>query len=150
MLPSTSNALQQLENHKNWQTIYCILADAHPDRADIQAELSKLSNNKNTYVKQLQEQWVAKPTPLFTEVDIRRLCSNYYSNRAENGIVDNLLGRESCEMQPRDWIVRSEQKWVAWDPETSRYMDLPIRFDGEIRFEKYYEQLVVSERKWKL
>ena len=80
MLPATSNTLQQLENHENWQTIYRILAEAHPDRADIQAELSKLSNNKNTYVKQLQAQWAAKPTPLYTEVDIRRLCSNYYSN----------------------------------------------------------------------
>ena len=146
MLPATSNTLQQLENHENWQTIYRILAEAHPDRADIQAELSKLSNNKNTYVKQLQEQWADKPTPQYTEVDVRRLCSNYYSNRAENDIVDGLLGRTSCEMQPRDWIVRSEQNWLGWDALTSQYMELPIRFDGEIKFEKYYEQLVVSDK----
>ena len=56
-MPAMSNTLQQLENHENWQTIYKILAEAHPDRADIQAELGKLSNNKNTYVKQLQAQW---------------------------------------------------------------------------------------------
>ena len=141
-----SNTLQQLENHENWQTIYKILAEAHPDRADIQAELGKLSNNKNTYVKQLQAQWEAKPTPLYNEVDIRRLCSNYYSNRAENDIVDGLLDRNTCEMQARDWIVKSELKWLGWDPEISQYMELPIRFDGEIRFEKYYEQLIVSDR----
>ena len=145
MLPAT-NTLQQIENHENWQRVYKILADAHPDRDDIQEELNKLSNNKSTYVKQLQTQWAAKPTPLYTEVDIRRLCSNYYSNRTENNVVDSLLDRTTCEMHERHWIVRSEEKWIGWDAENSQYHELPIRFDGEIKFEKYYEQLIVSDR----
>ena len=146
LLPSVGNTLQQLENQENWQKLYEILEEALPGRDDVQAELGKLSNNKNTYVKQLQALWESKPTPLYNEVDIRKLCSSWYSNRAVNDIVDNLLDRDTCEMNSRDWIVKSEQKWLGWDCELGQYMDLPIRFDGNLQFEKYYEQLVVSDR----
>ena len=70
LLPSVGNTLQQLENQENWQKLYEILAKAHPGRDDVQAELGKLSNNKNTYVRQLQAQWESKPTPQYNEVDI--------------------------------------------------------------------------------
>ena len=147
LLPSVGNTIQQLENQENWKKLYEILAEAHPGRDDIQAELGKLSNNKNSYVKQIQAQWEAKPTPLYTEADIKRINSAWYSNRTVNGVVGSLLDRVSTEVHPRDWIIKSEQKWIAWDSENSEYMSLPIRFDGEIKFEKYYEQLIVSDRK---
>ena len=147
LLPSVGNTIQQLENQENWKKLYEILAEAHPGRDDIQAELGKLSNNKHTYVKQLQTQWESKPTPLYTEADIKRINSAWYSNRTVNGVVGSLLDRVSTEVHPRDWIIKSEQKWIAWDSENSEYMSLPIRFDGEIKFEKYYEQLIVSDRK---
>ena len=147
LLPSVGNTIQQLENQENWKKLYEILAEAHPGRDDIQAELGKLSNNKNTYVKQLQAQWESKPTPLYTEADIKRINSAWYSNRTVNGVVGTLLDRVTTEVHSRDWIIKSEQKWIAWDSENSEYMSLPIRFDGEIKFEKYYEQLIVSDRK---
>ena len=147
LLPSVGNTIQQLENQENWKKLYEILAEAHPGRDDIQAELGKLSNNKNSYVKQIQAQWEAKPTPLYTETDIKRINSAWHSNRTVNGVVGSLLDRVSTEVHPRDWIIKSEQKWIAWDSENSEYMSLPIRFDGEIKFEKYYEQLIVSDRK---
>ena len=146
MMPAMSNTLQQLENSENWQTLYKILAEAHPDDQNIQKELGKLSNNKNTYIKQLQRQWDARPEPLYTQVDIRRLCSNYYSNEVENDIVDGLQDRTTCKMSARDWIIKTENEWKGWDPELSQYFDVPIRFDGELKFKKYYEQLVVSDR----
>ena len=147
LLPSVGNTIQQLENQENWKKLYEILAEAHPGRDDIQAELGKLSNNKNSYVKQIQAQWEAKPTPLYTEADIKRINSAWYSNRTVNGVVGTLLDRATTEVHSRDWIIKSEQKWIAWDSENSEYMSLPIRFDGEIKFEKYYEQLIVSDRK---
>ena len=147
LLPSVGNTIQQLENQENWKKLYEILAEAHPGRDDIQAELGKLSNNKHTYVKQLQTQWESKPTPLYTEADIKRINSAWYSNRTVNGVVGTLLDRVTTEVHSRDWIIKSEQKWIAWDSENSEYMSLPIRFDGEIKFEKYYEQLIVSDRK---
>ena len=147
LLPSVGNTIQQLENQENWKKLYEILAEAHPGRDDIQAELGKLSNNKNSYVKQIQAQWESKPTPLYTEADIKRINSAWYSNRTVNGVVGTLLDRATTEVHSRDWIIKSEQKWIAWDSENSEYMSLPIRFDGEIKFEKYYEQLIVSDRK---
>ena len=102
LLASVGNTLQQLENQENWQKLYEILEEALPGRNDVQAELGKLSNNKNTYVKQLQAQWDSKPTPQFNEVDIRRLCSSWYSNRVVNDVVDSLLDRDTSEMSSRD------------------------------------------------
>ena len=113
LLPSVGNTIQQLENQENWKKLYEILAEAHPGRDDIQAELGKLSNNKNSYVKQIQAQWEAKPTPLYTEADIKRINSAWYSNRTVNGVVGTLLDRVSTEVHPRDWIIKSEQKWIA-------------------------------------
>ena len=147
LIPSVGNTIQQLENQENWKKLYEILAEAHPGRDDIQAELGKLGNNRNSYVKQIQAQWEAKPTPLYTEADIKRINSAWYSNRTVNDVVGTLLDRATTEVHSRDWIIKSEQKWIAWDSENSEYMSLPIRFDGEIKFEKYYEQLIVSDRK---
>ena len=107
---------------------------------------SELSNNKDTYIKQLQAQWDARPQPLYTQADIKRLCSNYYAREVENDIIDDLQDRPTGKMSPRDWVIKDDMIWKGWDPELSEYFDLPIRFDAEIKFERFYEQLVVSDR----
>ena len=146
MASAMSGTLQQLENHENWQTLYEILAEANPGDQNIQRELGKLSNNKDTYIKQLQAQWDARPQPMYTQADIKRLCSNYYARETENDIIDDLQERPTGKMSPRDWVIKDDNIWKGWDPELSEYFDLPIRFDAEIKFEKFYEQLVVSDR----
>ena len=143
MMPST---LQHLEVSDNMQTLYKILQKAHPDNEEIQKELGKLSNNKDTYIKQLINQWNSRSQPLYTEIDIKKLCSSYYANELENGVVDALQNRTKCKMDSRSWVIKTDSVWRGWDPESSQYFQDPILFEGEIKFDKYYEQLVVSDK----
>ena len=140
------STIQLLENHEQWQTLYCILAAANPTDQSIQRELGKLSNNKDTYISQLKVQWDARPTPLFTQADIKKLCSNYYARDQENDIIDDLQNRPSARMSPRDWVVKDGNIWRGYDPEIGDYLQEPIRFDADLQFEKYYEALVIADK----
>ena len=90
MITSMGGTLQHLENSENMQKLYKILQDLNPDNLDIQKELGRLSNNKDTYIKQLQRQWDERPQPLFTEIGIKKLCCSYYANEVENSVVDGM------------------------------------------------------------
>ena len=96
-MASAMSTIQQLENHENWQTLYKILAEVNPTDQNIQRELGKLSNNKDTYISQLQVQWDSRPQPLYTQADIKRLCFNFYARDADNDIIDELQERPSAK-----------------------------------------------------
>ena len=49
-------------------------------------------------------------------------------------------------MESRNWIVKTDSVWRGWNPEDSEYFEAPIKFEGEIKFNQYYEQLVVSDK----
>ena len=138
--------MQVLENHENCQTLYKILAEANPTNEKLQRELGKLSNNKDTYIQQLKLQWDSRPIPLYTQSDIKKLCSNYYANKTENDIIDGLQDRATAEMSSRDWVVKDSNIWKGWDCEMGAYFTQPIQFDGDLQFDKYYDQLVVSDK----
>ena len=143
MMPST---LHDLELSDNMQTLYKILLKTHPDNEEIQKELGKLTNNKDTYIKQLITQWNSRSQPLYTEIDIKKLCSSYYANDQDNAVVDGLQNRTKCKMDSRSWVIKTDSLWRGWSPEDSQYFADPILFEGEIKFDKYYEQLVVSDK----
>ena len=143
MMPST---LHDLELSDNMQTLYKILLKTHPDNEEIQKELGKLTNNKDTYIKQLITQWNSRSQPLYTEIDIKKLCSSYYANDQDNAVVDGLQNRTKCKMDSRSWVIKTDSLWRGWSPEDSQYFVDPILFEGEIKFDKYYEQLVVSDK----
>ena len=140
------SALHDLELSDNMQTLYKILLKTHPDNPEIQKELGKLTNNKDTYIKQLIDIWNSRSQALYTEIAIKKLCSSYYANDQENAVVDSLQSRTKCKMDSRSWVVKTDSVWRGWSPEDSQYFDAPILFEGEIKFDKFYEQLVVSDK----
>ena len=140
------STLHDLEMSDNMQTLYKILLTTHPDNPEIQKELGKLTNNKDTYIRQIIDLWNSRAQATYTEIQIKRLCSAYYANENENSVVDTLQGREKCKMDSRSWIVKTDSIWRGWNPEDSQYFEAPILFEGEIKFDKYYEQLVVSDK----
>ena len=145
-MAASMSTIQLLENHEQWQQLYKILAEANPANQSIQRELGKLSNNKDTYIAQLKLQWDSRPVPLFTQSDIKRLCSAFYTRAQEEDIFDELVDRHTNKMSPRDWVVKDNNQWRGFDAEAGDYLENPIRFDGDLLFEKVYEPLIISDR----
>ena len=141
-----NSALHEMELLDNMQTLYKILLETHPDNEKIQKELGKLTNNKDTYLRQIIDLWDKRTLPTYTELEIKQICSTYYANETENAVIDALQGREKCKMESRNWIVKTDSVWRGWNPEDSEYYEDPIMFEGEIKFNQYYEQLVVSDK----
>ena len=141
-----NSALHDMELADNMQTLYKILLETHPDNEQIQKELGKLTNNKDTYLRQIIDLWDKRTQARYTEIEIKQICSTYYANETENAVVDSLQGREKCKMESRNWIVKTDSVWRGWNPEDSEYFEAPIKFEGEIKFDRYYEQLVVSDK----
>ena len=110
-MPST---LHDLELSDNMQTLYKILLKTYPDNEEIQKELGKLTNNKDTYIKQLITQWNSRSQPLYTEIDIKKLCSSYYANDQDNAVVDGLQSRTKCKMDSRSWVIKTDSLSSSW------------------------------------
>ena len=141
-----NSALHDMEIADNMQKLYRILLETNPDNEKIQTELGKLTNNKDTYLRQIIDLWDKRTQPTYTEIEIKQICSTYYANETENAVIDSLQGREKCKMESRNWIVKTDSVWRGWNPEDSEYFEDPIKFEGEIKFNQYYEQLVVSDK----
>merc|ERR1712030_80253 len=77
---------------------------------------------------------------------IKQSCSAYYANEVENAVINDLQGRNTNKMESRNWVVKTDVKWIGWNPEESEYYTDPIMFEGEIKFNQVYEQLVVSDK----
>ena len=140
------STIQLIENHEQWQQLYKILAEANPANQSIQRELGKLSNNKDTYVAQLKLAWDSRPVPLYGQEDIKRLCSAFYARDQNENVLDELQERVMSQMNSRDWIIKDTAQWKGFDAENGTYHEAPIRFDGDLHFDKVYEPLVVSDK----
>ena len=92
-----NSALHDMELADNMQTLYKILLETHPDNEQIQKELGKLTNNKDTYLRQIIDLWDKRTQARYTEIEIKQICSTYYANETENAVVDSLQGREKCK-----------------------------------------------------
>ena len=75
------SALHDLELSDNMQTLYKILLKTHPDNEEIQKELGKLTNNKDTYINQLITQWNGRSQSLYTEIDIKKTLQQLLCKR---------------------------------------------------------------------
>ena len=87
-----NSALHQMELLDNMQTLYKILLETHPDNEKIQKELGKLTNNKDTYLRQIIDLWDKRTLPTYTELEIKQICSTYYANETEHAVIDSLQG----------------------------------------------------------
>ena len=63
-----NSALHEMELLDNMQTLYKILLETHPDNEKIQKELGKLTNNKDTYLRQIIDLWDKRTQPTYTEL----------------------------------------------------------------------------------
>ena len=142
----SSSALREMELMDNMQTIYKIMLETNPDNEKVQKELGKLTNNKDTHLRQIIDLWDNRKLHTYTELDIKQSCSTFYANEVENAVINDLQGRETCKMESRNWVVKTDVKWKGWNPEESEYFADPIMFEGEIKFNQIYEQLVVSDK----
>ena len=87
-----NSALHDMELADNMQKLYRILLETNPDNEKIQTELGKLTNNKDTYLRQIIDLWDKRTLPMYTEIEIKQICSTYYANETENAVIDSLQG----------------------------------------------------------
>ena len=140
------STVQNLEINDNLETVLNLLQDVAPGNEKIKTEIGKISKNRNTFIQQLQTLWNNRTQPMYTEMEIRQLCSQYYSEELQNSIVDLQQGRPTCRMDPKNWIIKSDDKWLGWNAEMSEYFAEPILFEGNLNFSKNFDNLIVSNR----
>ena len=140
------STIQSIENHEQWSQLYKILHEAIPTNKSIKDELGKLANNRETHLSQLKTEWDSRPVPLYSQDDIKRLCTAFYARDQFEGVLDEMQDRFLGHMNSRDWIIRDTAQWRGFDAENGTYHDDPIRFDGDLPFTKVYEPLVVWDK----
>ena len=141
-----NSTIQNLEIADNLETVLTLLQDIAPTNQKVTDQLGKISKNRNTYITQLQDKWHARTRPTHCEMDIKTLNTLFYASKEDNKMIADINGRPQTEMNSRDWIIKSADKWIGWDGETSQYLTLPILFEGPLDFRRNFEHLVISDR----
>ena len=103
-----SSLLQGIEAKERIEKVLEAINKAFPDQKPIQDELSKYSQSKDTFIKQLQELWQQREMPIFTELKIRQINSTFYSDKARKQVTSNLHGQELVEMPSREWVEQAD------------------------------------------
>ena len=49
-------------------------------------------------------------------------------------------------VDPRNWVVKSENAWHGWDCETGIYYSEPLLFEGAVNYQKIFEPLTISNK----
>ena len=145
---ATNSTIASIENHEQWTQLYKILSEVHPANESVQTELSKLSNNKETHLAQLKALWDARPIPLYTQEDIKRLCTAFYARDPADTVLDEMSENQRIlgQMNSRDYIIKDTAQWKGYDAENGAYHDNPIRFDGDLPYTKVYKPLIVWDK----
>ena len=131
-----SSLLQSIEAKEQIEKVLEAINVALPGKKSIQDELSKYSQSKDTFIKQLIEMWQKREMPIFTELKIRQMNSKYYSDKTRKQVSSSLHGQELVEMPSRDWVIKTETAWKGWNASESRYYETPILFEGDIAYDK--------------
>ena len=140
-----SSLLQGIEAKERIEKVLEAINKAFPDQKPIQDELSKYSQSKDTFIKQLQELWQQREMPIFTELKIRQINSTFYSDKARKQVTSNLHGQELVEMPSREWVIKTDTAWKGWNASESKYYETPILFEGDISYDKNFAPLVVCD-----
>ena len=133
-----SSLFQSIEAKEQIEKVLVAINDALPGKKSIQDELSKYSQSKDTFIKQLQEMWHQREMPIFTELQIRQMNSTYYSDKSRKQVSSKLHGQELVEMPSRDWVIKTETAWKGWNASESSYYETPILFEGDIGYDKNF------------
>ena len=75
-----NSTIQQLQANLKFEKLLDLFEEIAPNNANVQKQISLLSNSKSNYIKQLQTKWNAIQPPKFTELEIREICQSYYVN----------------------------------------------------------------------
>ena len=141
-----SSILQSIEAKERIEKVLEAINEAFPGKKQIEDELSKYSQSKDTFISKLLELYQQREMPIFTELKIRQMNSAFYSDKSRKQISSKLHGQELVEMPSRDWVIKTETAWKGWNSSESRYYETPILFEGEIAYERNFAPLVVCDQ----
>ena len=131
-----SSILQSIEAKERIEKVLEAINEAFPGKKQIEDELSKYSQSKDTFISKLLELYQQREMPIFTELKIRQMNSAFYSDKSRKQISSKLHGQELVEMPSRDWVIKTETAWKGWNASESRYYETPILFEGDIAYDK--------------
>ena len=97
----TLTLLQSIEAKEQLENILVAVNTALPGHEAIEKKLSKYSQSKDTFIKQLQSMWYQRELSIYTELQIRQMNSAYYSDKAKQ-VSNGLHGKDMVDMENRN------------------------------------------------
>ena len=142
-----NSTIAQLQNQAKFETLLNLIGDIAPQNAQVQKELSTLTNSKKNFIQKLQTQWASIVPPAFTAIQILEINQGYYDNLERTNEFRQVQGLPRIGfVESRNWVIKTENFWHGWSPETQTYYSDPLLFEGQVNFSKIFDPLVVSSR----
>ena len=143
---SFNSTLSNLETAENLETVLKLLSEVAPQNLNVQREVEKISKNTTTQINQLTKRWESRKQPFWSEISLRELNSQYLAEQQRNNVIKQSLGLPLCDVESRNFIVKSNSVWRGFKLETGTYLEEPLVFEGSLDFARNFEPLVVVDR----
>lgn len=143
---SFNSTLSNLETAENLETVLKLLSEVAPQNLNVQREVEKISKSTTTQINQLTKRWESRKQPFWSEISLRELNSQYLAEQKQNTVIKQSLGLPLCDVEARNFIVKSNSVWRGFQLETGTYLSDPLVFEGSLDFARNFEPLVVVDR----
>ena len=117
-----NSTIAQLQNQAKFETLLNLIGDIAPQNAQVQKEISTLTNSKKNFIQKLQKQWASIVPPAFTAIQILEINQGYYENLERTNEFRQVQGLPKVGIvESRNWVIKTDIFWHGWSPETQKY-----------------------------
>lgn len=143
---SFNSTLSNLETAENLETVLKLLSEVAPQNLNVQREVEKISKSTTTQIRQLTTRWESRKQPFWSEISLREQNSQYLAEQKQNTVIKQSLDLQLCDVEARNFIVKSSSVWRGFHLETGAYLPDPLIFEGSLDFARNFEPLVIVDR----
>ena len=143
---SFNSTLSNLRTAENLETVLKLLSEVAPQNLNVQREVEKISKSTTTQIRQLTTRWESRKQPVWSEISLREQNAKYLADQQQNNIIKQSLDLQLCDVETRNFIVKSSSVWRGFDLETGAYLPDPLIFEGSLDFSRNFEPLVIVDR----
>ena len=122
-----------------------IFTEGFPGNVQISQGLEGLLNKNESTITRLLKRWQARKRPVHDEQSINLLCAQEKLERHREELRNQaVLYDGPVQLDSRNWVNKSRDRWFGFDPVAGEYFPDPIKLGVEVQWVSYQHLCVVE------
>ena len=114
-----------------------------PDNDGLINAIKSLTPKNNLLINQLVAFWNNREEPKLSEMDIIKQNLDYQAKPERRRNLAEVGMDPDDTVNEKRWIIKNNDGWYGWIPESQAYTELPLIFGGDLDYNKIFERKVL-------